>query len=163
MTGVPAFGPRALLTSIATVCMAAIGLALVSQHLYDMQPCPWCVLQRAVFAAIFLACLPGMLLSTGWAHRLSGSLSLVLSGAGLAAALWQHFVAAASSSCRLTLAERIVSGLRLDAFAPEVFAPRASCADAAVDLLGVPYEFWSAALFVSVGVVAATVAFARRA
>jgi disulfide bond formation protein DsbB len=80
----------------------------------------------------------------------------------LAAALWQHFVAAASSSCRLTLADRIVSGLRLDAFAPDVFAPRASRADAAVDRLGAPCELWSAALFVSVGVAAAKVAFARR-
>jgi disulfide bond formation protein DsbB len=38
--------------------------------------------------------------------------------------------------------------MQLDALAPEVFAPRASCADAAVDLLGLPYEFWSLGLFV---------------
>ncbi|WP_374513984.1 hypothetical protein [Niveibacterium sp.] len=29
-------------------------------------------------------------------------------------------------------------------------APRASCADAAVRLFGVPYEFWSLALFIVV-------------
>jgi len=28
-----------------------------------------------------------------------------------------------------------------------VFSPRASCADAAVDLLGLPYTFWSLGLF----------------
>ena len=153
---------RAVLSALALVCLAAIGLALVSQHVYDMQPCPWCVLQRAIFAAIALVCLPGLALAAGWARRLSGALALVLAGAGLAAALWQHFVAAATSSCKLTLADRIVSGLGLDAWAPEVFAPRASCADAAVDLLGLPYEFWSAGLFVAVGVVAAALTFARR-
>ena len=153
---------RAVLTAAALVCLVAIGLALVSQHVYDMQPCPWCVLQRAIFAAIALACVPGALLAAGWARRLSGVLTMCLAGAGLASALWQHFVAAASSSCKLTLADRIVSGLRLDAWAPEVFAPRASCADAAVDLLGVPYEFWSAALFVALGAVAVAVTFARR-
>lgn len=153
---------RAVLSALALVCLAAIGLALVSQHVYDMQPCPWCVLQRAIFAAIALVCLPGVALAAGWARRLSGALALVLAGAGLAAALWQHFVAAATSSCKLTLADRIVSGLGLDAWAPEVFAPRASCADAAVDLLGLPYEFWSAGLFVAVGVVAAALTFARR-
>lgn len=153
---------RAVLTAAALVCLAAIALALVSQHVYDMQPCPWCVLQRAIFAAIALACVPGALLAAGWARRLSGALTMCLGGAGLASALWQHFVAAASSSCKLTLADRIVSGLRLDAWAPEVFAPRASCADAAVDLLGVPYEFWSAALFVALGAVAAALTFARR-
>ena len=109
-----------------------------------------------------LVCLPGVALAAGWARRLSGALALVLAGAGLAAALWQHFVAAATSSCKLTLADRIVSGLGLDAWAPEVFAPRASCADAAVDLLGLPYEFWSAGLFLAVGVVAAALTFARR-
>jgi disulfide bond formation protein DsbB len=153
---------RAVLSALAVVCVAAIGLALVSQHVYDMQPCPWCVLQRAIFAAIALVCLPGAVLAAGWARRLSGALALVLAGAGLAAALWQHFVAAATSSCKLTLADRIVSGLGLDAWAPEVFAPRASCADAAVDLLGLPYEFWSAGLFLAVGVVAAALTFARR-
>lgn len=162
MRGALAARSRAVLAVAALACLAAIGLALVSQHVYDMQPCPWCVLQRAVFAAIALSCLPGALLSAGWARRLSGGLALVLAGCGLAAALWQHFVAAASSSCKLTLADRIVSGLRLDAWAPEIFAPRASCAEAAVDLLGVPYEFWSAALFVAVGVAAAAVTFARR-
>jgi len=134
----------------------------VSQHVYDMHPCPWCVLQRPLFAALALVCLPGVARAAGWVRRLSGALALVLAGAGLAAALWQHFVAAATSSCKLTLADRIVSGLGLDAWAPEVFAPRASCADAAVDLLGLPYEFWSAGLFVAVGVVAAALTFARR-
>ena len=65
----------------------------------------------------------------------------------MAAALWQHFVAAVSSSCNLTLADRIVSGLRLDGLLPEVFEARASCADATVQLLGLPYEFWSLGLF----------------
>ncbi len=79
---------------------------------------------------------------------------MVLSLAGVAAALWQHFVAATSDSCKLTLAERIISGLGLDGSLPEVFQPRASCADAAAKLLGVPYEFWSLALFVLMGLMA---------
>ena len=73
---------------------------------------------------------------------------LLLCGSGIAAALWQHFVAKASASCNLTLADRIVSGLRLDALLPDVFQATASCAEAAVDLAGVPYEFWSVGLFV---------------
>jgi len=32
-----------------------------------------------------------------------------------------------------------------------MFAARASCADAAVNLLGVSYDFWSLALFVAIG------------
>ena len=41
---------------IAVACVAAVGAALVSQHVYGMEPCPWCVLQRVVFLAIALAC-----------------------------------------------------------------------------------------------------------
>jgi hypothetical protein len=77
-------------------------------------------------------------------------LMLLLCGTGIAAALWQHFVAAASSSCNLTLADKVLSATMLDTFLPDVFQPRASCADAAVDLLGVPYEFWSLALYAAI-------------
>ncbi len=143
--------PRPVLLLIAGASLAAIGAALVSQHVFDMQPCPWCVLQRAVFAAMALVALVGALVP----QRLVQAVSLVsvdlLATAGAAAALWQHFVAKSSSSCNLTLADRIVSGLQLDALAPEIFAPRASCADAAVDLLGLPYEFWSLGLFATLG------------
>ena len=65
----------------------------------------------------------------------------------MALALWQHFVAAASDSCNLTLADRVISTLYLDQLVPAVFQPRASCAEAAVDVLGVPFEIWSVAMF----------------
>jgi disulfide bond formation protein DsbB len=79
---------------------------------------------------------------------------LLLGLCGVAAALWQHFVAAVSDSCKLTLAERFISGLSLDALLPEIFQPRASCADAAATLLGVPYEFYSLALFMLISILA---------
>jgi len=146
--------PTAVLLLIAGASLAAIGAALVSQHVFDMQPCPWCVLQRAVFAAIALVALVGALLRQRLVQAGALLATELLATAGAAAALWQHFVAKSSSSCNLTLADRIVSGLQLDALAPEVFAPRASCADAAVDLLGLPYEFWSLGLFAALSAAA---------
>ena len=146
--------PTAVLLLIAVASLAAIGAALVSQHVFDMQPCPWCVLQRAVFAAIALVALVGALLRQRLVQACALLATELLATAGAAAALWQHFVAKSSSSCNLTLADRIVSGLQLDALAPEVFAPRASCADAAVDLLGLPYEFWSLGLFAALSAAA---------
>ena len=146
--------PTAVLLLIAGASLAAIGAALVSQHVFDMQPCPWCVLQRAVFAAIALVALVGALLRQRLVQAGALLATELLATAGAAAALWQHFVAKSSSSCNLTLADRIVSGLQLDALAPEVFAPRASCADAAVDLLGLPYEFWSLGLFAALSATA---------
>ena len=55
---------------------------------------------------------------------------------------------------------RTVGGQRIRAYLlsspllPDVFQATATCADAAVDLVGVPYEFWSLALFVIVETVA---------
>jgi disulfide bond formation protein DsbB len=77
-------------------------------------------------------------------------LLLLLCSFGVAAALWQHFVAAVSSSCNLTLADRIITTTQLDELLPSVFQPRASCAESAVNLFGVPYEFWSLALFLAI-------------
>lgn len=139
-----------LLALIAVACFGAVGLALVSQYHFDMPPCPWCTLQRLIFLVIGTLALLALLLPAGVRKVLAlGGLLFALSG--IAAALWQHFVAAASDSCNLTLADRILQTLGLWDLAPGVFAPTASCAEAAVNLLGVPYAFWSLGVFVLCG------------
>lgn len=140
--------PRPLLWAVMVLLpLAAVGAALVSQHVFDMQPCAWCVLQRVIFVAIAVVSLPALLLRAPLPRRVLAVAALLLAGCGMAAALWQHFVAASSVSCNLTLADRIVGGLGLDGLWPEVFAAYASCADAAVKLAGISYEFFSLALF----------------
>ena len=137
---------------VLLVSLGAVGAALVSQHVFDIQPCPWCVLQRLIFVALALAALLGLLWRSPSGRRVAAAIGIVLAGLGVAAAMWQHVVAAKSASCNLTLADRIVSGLQLDALLPQVFAATASCADAAVQLLGVPYEYWSLGLFGALGI-----------
>ena len=156
--GRPTFGPLPsgpgngpLFALVAIGCIAAVGVALVSQHVYGMEPCPWCVLQRLVFLAIGAFALLGVIWRGPAGGRAVGTLGLLLAALGLAAALWQHFVAAQSASCNLTLADRIVNATGLNALLPAVFEARASCADAAVSLLGVPYALWAGALFALIG------------
>jgi disulfide bond formation protein DsbB len=141
--------PVPLLVAGVVVPLAAIAVALVSQHVYDIQPCPWCVLQRLIFALIAVACLAG--LAFRGVRRAAGGAVLLLAVGGTVAALWQHFVAAASASCNLTLADKLMNATTLNALLPEVFEARASCADAAVNLAGIPYEFYSLALFLLLG------------
>ncbi|MEO7852996.1 MAG: disulfide bond formation protein B [Rubrivivax sp.] len=140
-------GRSAWSLGIAAACFAAVAIALVSQHVFDMQPCAWCVLQRLIFVVIGLLALLTFVWHTPLGRRVGGALMALFAAAGIAAALWQHFVAAASGSCNQTLADRIISGIGLDGWLPEIFAARASCADAAVNLWAVPYAFWSLALF----------------
>lgn len=141
--------PALLLVAVAVLSLASVGAALVSQHVYGMEPCPWCILQRVIFIAIALVCLVGF-----FAQRAAGALVLLLALCGVAAALWQHFKAAASASCAMTVADQIVIALKLDSLWPDVFLARANCADAAVSMGGVPYEFWSLAMYLLLGVIA---------
>lgn len=143
-----------LLLGMALLSLGSVALALWTQHALGMEPCPWCILQRILFVLIGAVALLGLLWRGAIGTWLTLLLIVALSLAGVAAALWQHFVAAASDSCNRTLAEKIISGLGLDGSLPEIFQPRASCADAAVKLLGLPYEFWSLGLFVLLGLMA---------
>ena len=119
----------------------AVKSTAVPTHLY---------LPRLNLAVCLLAAVLG-----GPGRRIGAAVAVLLALSGVMAALWQHFKAASSVSCNLTLADKILSGLQLDRLLPDVFEPRASCADAAVNLLGVPYDFWSLALFVLVVLAAA--------
>ncbi len=135
------------LAAIALLSLSAVAAALVSQHVFEMQPCPWCVLQRAIFSVIALACVVGLFWRTAAGRVASAVLVFLLAASGVAAAAWQHFVAAKSASCNLTLADKIITALKLDSSLPQVFSATASCADAAVNLFGVPYAFWALGLF----------------
>ena len=151
-------GPARLFLAAAALSLGVVAAALVTQHVLGMLPCPWCVLQRLIFVVIATLALIGAALSAVTrapiARRVAAGLMLLGAVAGAAAALWQHFVASSSTSCNLTLADRVVSATGLDALLPDVFAAWASCADAAAKLLGLPYEVWSLTAFVVLGAVA---------
>ena len=145
---IPASTTSRLLLAMAAVCVAAVGIALVSQHVYDMQPCPWCILQRIIYLAIALLCLIGAAVSAGIARQGVGVLTLLLAVSGGASALYQHLVASKSASCNLTFADKVISALGLDGAFPPLLQVTANCSDAAVSVLGVPYAYWSLALFI---------------
>jgi disulfide bond formation protein DsbB len=136
-----------LLLAMAVLCVAAVGIALVSQHVFDMQPCPWCILQRLIYLAIAALCLIGAAVSAGLVRRSIGGLTLLLALSGGASALYQELVASKSQSCNLTFADKVISALGLDGAFPPLLQVTANCSDAAVSVLGVSYAYWSLALF----------------
>jgi protein dithiol:quinone oxidoreductase len=140
---------------IMAAALLALVVALVAQHVYNMQPCPWCVLQRLLFLGIAVVSAIGLSRSMNRWRIPIGGLVLILALLGIAAAAWQHFVAARSTSCNLTLADKIIrQHLHLDTLLPSVFDARSTCADAAVNLLGIPFDFWSLGLFAAIAVAA---------
>jgi len=136
-----------VLVAVGLMSLAAVGLAAIAQYAFDMQPCPWCVLQRFIYIvvgvlALVAAALPGL------GRRLFIVLALLGSLCGLASALWQQLHAVNEASCAMTLADRIMTGLHLDSLLPQLFTAYASCADAAVSVLGIPFAVWSCLLYV---------------
>ena len=137
---------------LAVLSFAAVGLALVSQHVFQMQPCAWCTLQRLIYLLIGALALIAWLRLRGRsrATRLNvlALIAAALSLYGVAVALYQHFVAARSQSCALSLADKLIKGANLDELAPWLFKATAYCSEANVPLFGLPYAIWSALLFV---------------
>lgn len=142
------------LVFVALASLLAVGIALVSQHFYDMPPCAYCVFQRVVYVAIaFSAILAWLLRRVRPAQMAFTLLAFLLSLVGIWAAWYQHSVAQHLLSCDMTFADRFMTKSGLDEALPNVFGIFASCMDAAVDVFGVKYEIWSLALFAILGVV----------
>lgn len=137
-----------LLAFAAIASVGAVAVALVSQHVFDMQPCAWCVMQRLIYLAIAIVAMLGLLLRRiAAAQRICAGIVALLGLGGVAAAVYQHNVASHLMSCAQTFADRFMTASGLDEALPAVFGIYATCADAAVDLLGVRYEIWSLLLF----------------
>jgi len=151
------------LALMASFSVLVVGLALVSQYAYGMLPCPWCIVQRVIFLLIALVCGLGWLLSrqSVWPAKASAAVALALAASGVAAAWYQHEVASQLFSCNLTFADRLLNATGLEQAVPFLFQVQASCADGAVDLLGVSYEFWSLAAYVMLGLAAIGVLLSR--
>ena len=151
---------RPLLLLIAVLCSSAVALALISQHIFDMQPCAWCVMQRLIYLVIAAVCLLGC-----WdgrvLRRVSAVLAAALAAAGVMAAYYQYTVASHTFSCEQTFADRLMAGSGLDAAMPQVFGIYASCMDAVVTVLGVDYALWSLGLFAVLAVLALAALFER--
>lgn len=145
---------RQVLVAVAVAALAAFGGALVSQHVFGMLPCPWCVFQRLLYVCLAAFALLGAF-TAGLVRRAGIALSLLAAVSGVASALWQQLHAVNELSCDQTLADKIIGALHLDAALPNVFMAFASCADAAVNLLGIPYAVWSCTMFVLLALVLA--------
>lgn len=140
--------PR-LLHAIALLSVLAVAFALVSQHVFDMPPCAWCVLQRLIYLGIAAICWVGAGLARPLpaAPRIAALIAALLAGGGMLSAWYQYSVASNMFSCDLTFADRFIAASGLDAAIPAVFGIYATCMDARVDLLGLEYALWSLGLF----------------
>lgn len=149
------------LALIALFSFGALAIALVSQYVFFVQPCAWCVLQRLIYLVIGVLALIG-LFGGRLLGRLAALLAALLSLGGIAAAWHQYTVAEQMKSCVGTFADRFMDHTGLVGAVPKVFGIYAMCADAVVKVLGVEYVLWSLALFVIILLTALAALFKHR-
>ena len=143
-----------------TIATGALVFGLFAQVVWHMRPCPWCTLQRLIFATLSISSLLGALVgltdsrlgfhqkqSMGFARLGFSGLVIALALAGVAAAAWQSFGPVDAAGCSLTLADRIVQATTLDIRLPFLFSATANCDEANVPLLGIPFAVWSMLTF----------------
>jgi disulfide bond formation protein DsbB len=137
-------------------------VAWVSQHQFDMQPCPWCVLQRLFFVGIAAVGLLGWAWPSKTVRSTAAAVAVVLSLFGTFAAIWQFLIAEQTEGCALTFADKVLMSLNLHTLWPDFFEPRASCSEAAVDLFGLPYALWALIAFQIIELLGLSLAFSAR-
>ncbi|HRL21930.1 disulfide bond formation protein B [Alcaligenes sp. SDU_A2] len=139
---------------ISALAFMAVGAALLSQHVFGMPPCAWCVLQRLLYLILGVTSLcAGLLRHNGHksASRLAALLALASVAGGILAAWYQYTVAQHLFSCDQTFADRFMIQSGLESALPWLFGIYATCMDARVDLLGMEYALWSLGLFSVLG------------
>lgn len=147
--------PRGLLALVAIVALAAVAGALIAQHAFGMQPCPWCIFQRVLYLGVAAFALIGWAVPASRAVVPASVGVLLVALGGVAAAVFQHEVASRDASCALTFADRFLNATELEALFPALFQVTATCLQAAsYRLLGLPFEVWSGALFALLAVTA---------
>ena len=147
-----------LLRLISILSFSSVVIALVSQYVFEMLPCAWCVFQRLLYLLIGLFALWLSFVKPTRVRIALGSASIVATAVmGIMAAWYQEKVAANTFSCAQTLADQIMTKSGLDSAAPWLFGIYASCMDARVKLLGIEYAWWSLAMFTLIGMIALVV------
>ncbi len=137
---------KVLSLSVATLSFSSVGLALVSQYMFNMQPCAWCILQRIIFIIIGLVALGSIFITKKKALFLFWISIELLTSLGMVAALYQFLVASKSFECGVSLAEKIINMSHLDQILPSIFAVMGLCGEASY-ILGIPYVIFALLLF----------------
>lgn len=137
-----------ILRFISILSFSSVAFALISQYVFDMQPCAWCVFQRLLYLILGITAL---LLTLGQPTRLrlsvGGAGIIATAIAGVISTVYQEKVAAHTFSCAQTVADQLMTKSGLDAAVPWLFGIYASCMEARVTLLGIEYAWWSMAMF----------------
>lgn len=145
---------KVLLLSLAFACIALLGVALYLQIVEEMTPCPLCIIQRYLFAAIAITCLIFAWLPAATA-RTGAALALLLALGGIACASWHLWVQAhPGTSCGIDPMETTLNTIPTARLLPLLFQADGLCS-IPYPFLGLAIPTWSLICFALIGLVLA--------
>jgi disulfide bond formation protein DsbB len=155
---------KPVLLGVALLSLSFLGVALYLQHVERMLPCPLCIIQRYVFAALALICLLFALLPTQAASRKAGvglGLLTALGGAGVAG--WHMWIQAHPTvSCGIDPLETALNTYPTATLLPFLFKADGLCSAGYAPILGLSIPQWSFTWFAIFAIVLGALFFRRQ-
>lgn len=129
---------------IAFISIIALSVALISQHYFGAEPCAWCIAQRIIIILIAFVSIVGIFVK----NKFNIFMNIVLSFIGLIVALYQTYIVSSQGDCSVSLAEKIVTYLKLNTLLPSIFESYALCTDSIATFLSVSFVTWGMLFFI---------------
>src|SRR5450830_118206 len=156
----PMKSSKFLLLSVAVFCVALLGVALYLQIVEEMAPCPLCIIQRYLFAAIAIICVIFALLPSALT-RVGAGLGLLGALGGVGTASWHLWVQAhPGTSCGIDPLETPLNTIATAKLFPLLFQADGLCS-MQYPFLGLAIPKWSLICFVLLALVLARRFFKR--
>jgi len=141
-----------LYTLIFLACFALVGFALYLQHVKNLDPCPWCIVQRVGFLTLGLIALTAALHRPGRGgtifYALLGGATAVAGAAAAGYHAWLQSDPKRAAACIGSPVERILDATRIGQWAPPLLQYDGPCTLKAWDFLGLSVPEWSGVWFV---------------
>ncbi len=148
-----------IFTLVFLACVAILGFGLYLQHVEQLYPCPWCIVQRLLFIAVGLISLvavlhrPGVLMASFYAM-----LGAATAFGGAVAAGYHAYLQsddARASACAGSAVERFLDQTNVGSWIPPLLQYDGPCTLKPWAFLWLSIPEWSLACFIVLGVVLA--------
>lgn len=131
--------------AVAAACLGLVAFALYLQHVYDLEPCPLCILQRIAFMATGLFALLGIVFRSAALSRWLPVVVALPIVAGLITAarhVWLEHFPPKALGCGAGL-EHMIQNTPLAELLPAIFRGTGDCSIVLWRFLGLSIAEWS--------------------
>ena len=150
------------LIAVALTCLGLLGFAMYLQIVEKMLPCPYCVLQRYAFVAVFFSCMIALAMPRAL-HRIGFGMGLISSLIGAAIAgkhVW--ILANPETSCGIDPIEMGLNKIFLAKAIPVFFKADGLCDTPYPPILGLSMPAWAMIWFVIFALILGVTFFAKK-